>query len=71
MEIEILSPTEAADEGYLSLTTSYNQSSPKEVQWMKNVLNDLKGCRVVLIETGTGYEVARHRSEITLLDSMR
>jgi hypothetical protein len=66
MEIEILTPNEAASEGFVSLTTPYNRMNPKESQWMKNVLKDLEGCRVAIIDTGIGYEVARHRSEMIL-----
>jgi hypothetical protein len=71
MEIEILSSVDAAINGYLSLTTPYDQSRPEEVQWMKNVLNDLKGCSVVIVETSLGYEVARHKSEMILAESRK
>jgi hypothetical protein len=68
MEIEILSSTDAIINGYLSLTTPYDQDKPHEVQWMNNVLRDLKGCSIILIETALGYEVARHKSEMILAE---
>jgi len=66
MKIEITSSTDATLNGYVSLTTPYDQSKEHEVQWMKNVINDMKGCSIVLIETSIGYEVARHKSEMIL-----
>tara|TARA_R110000868_G_scaffold49472_1_gene159573 strand:+ start:333 stop:548 length:216 start_codon:yes stop_codon:yes gene_type:complete len=64
MKIEITSAIDASLNGYVSLTTPYDQSKEHEVQWMKNVINDMRGCSIVLIETNMGYEVARHKSEI-------
>jgi hypothetical protein len=66
MEVEIQSPTDAAINGYLSLTTPYDQSKEHEVEWMKTVIRDLEGCSIILIDTPTGYEVARHKSEMIL-----
>jgi hypothetical protein len=64
MKIEIMSPVDAEIDGYVSLTTPYDQSKEHEVQWMKSVIQDLKGCSIVIIDTPTGYEVARHKTEI-------
>lgn len=66
MEIEILTPVDAHQSGYLSLTTPYDQANPQEVAWMRTVLNDLKGCKIVLVEVTGGIEVARHKSEMIL-----
>ena len=66
MEIEILTPVDAHKSGYLSLTTPYNQENPQEAQWMRTVLHDLKGCKIVLVEVTGGLEVARHKSEMIL-----
>lgn len=66
MRIEITSSINATLNGYVSLTTPYDQSKEHEVQWMSNVINDMKGCSIVLIETSLGYEVARHKSEMIL-----
>jgi hypothetical protein len=66
MEIKILSPKEATEAGYLSLTMPYSQSNEQEIQWFKNTLNDLKGCDIVLLEMRGGFEIARHKSEMIL-----
>jgi len=66
MEIEILTPVDAHKSGYLSLTTPYNQENPQDVEWMRTVINDLKGCQIVLVEVVGGLEVARHKSEMIL-----
>jgi len=66
MEIEILTPVDAHKNGYLSLTTPYNQAKPQDVEWMRTVVNDLKGCKIVLVEVTDGLEVARHKSEMIL-----
>lgn len=63
-----MSPTDAAINGYLSLTMPYDQGKEHEVQWMQSVIRDLKGCSIVLVETGGGYEVARHKSEMILAE---
>jgi hypothetical protein len=68
MEIEILTPVDAHKSGYLSLTTPYNQENPKEVEWMKTVLRDLTGCKIVLVEVTGGLEVARHKSQMILAE---
>ena len=68
MEVEIMSSTDAVINGYLSLTMPYDQAKEHEVQWMKNVIRDLKGCSIVLVETSLGYEVARHKSEMILAE---
>jgi len=69
MEVEILSSKDAILKGYLSLTTPYSKHNDVEVGWMKNTINDLKGCNIILIETALGYEVARHKSEMILSGS--
>jgi len=66
MEIEILTPVDAHKNGYLSLTTPYNQAKPQDVEWMRTVVNDLRGCKIVLVEVTGGLEVARHKSEMIL-----
>ena len=66
MQFEVLTPKEADINGYLSLTTPYRQSNDQEMAWMKTVLRDMSGCNAILIDTGKGYEVARHRSELIL-----
>jgi hypothetical protein len=71
MKIEIMSPVDAEIDGYVSLTTPYDQSKEHEVQWMKGVIQDLKGCSIVIIDTPTGYEVARHKTEIIPPNSSR
>jgi hypothetical protein len=71
MKIEIMSPVDAEIDGYVSLTTPYDQSKEHEVQWMKSVIKDLKGCSIVIIDTPTGYEVARHKTEIIPPNSTR
>jgi hypothetical protein len=71
MKIEIMSPVDAGINGYTSLTTPYDQSNQQEVEWMKSVVQDLKGCSIVLIDTPTGYEVARHKTEIIPPNSSR
>jgi hypothetical protein len=48
------------------LTTPYNQENPQDVEWMRTVINDLKGCKIVLVEVVGGLEVARHKSEMIL-----
>lgn len=71
MKIEIMSPVDAKINGYISLTTPYDQAKEHEVEWMKNVIQDLKGCSIVIIDTPTGYEVARHKTEIIPPNSTR
>jgi hypothetical protein len=66
MEIKILSPKEAIEAGYMSLTMPYSKSNEQEVQWFKNTINDLKGCNIAIIEFSSGYEIARHKSEMIL-----
>jgi hypothetical protein len=66
MEIKILSPKEATEAGYMSLTMPYSQSNEQEVQWFKNTINDLNGCNIAIIEFSGGYEIARHKSEMIL-----
>jgi hypothetical protein len=66
MEIEILTPVDAHKNGYLSLTTPYNQETPQDVDWMRTVITDLKGCKIVLVEVTGGLEIARHKSEMIL-----
>lgn len=68
MQFEILTPVEAEKKGYLSLTTPYRKEIEHEIQWMKNVLRDMRGCDAVIVDTGIGYEVARHKSELILAE---
>ena len=68
MQFEILTPMEAEKQGYLSLTTPYRETHEHEMRWMKNVLRDMSGCNAVIIDTGRGYEVARHKSELILAE---
>lgn len=68
MQFEILTPMDALNSGYLSLTTPYREEFEHEMQWMKNVLRDMRGCDAVIIDTGKGYEVARHKSELILAE---
>ena len=68
MQFEILTPMDALNSGYLSLTTPYREEFEHEMQWMKNVLRDMEGCDAVIIDTGRGYEVARHKSELILAE---
>ena len=56
------------DAGYLSLTTPYREGIEHEMKWMKTVLRDMRGCDAVIIDTGKGYEVARHKSELILAE---
>jgi len=71
MEIEITTAVDAMLNGYVSLTTPYDQSKEHEVRWMKSVINDMKGCSFVLIETDLGYEIARHKSEMVFAESKK
>lgn len=68
MQFEILTPIDAKKQGYLSLTTPYRQDYEHEMRWFKSVLNDMRGCDAVIIDTGRGYEVARHKSELLLAE---
>ena len=68
MQFEILTPMDALNNGYLSLTTPYRQELEHEMRWFKSVLKDMDGCDAVIIDTGKGYEVARHKSELILAE---
>ncbi len=68
MQFEILTPMDALNSGYLSLTTPYRQELEHEMRWFKSVLKDMDGCDAVIIDTGKGYEVARHKSELILAE---
>lgn len=68
MQFEILTSLDARDRGYLSLTTPYRQGNEDEMRWMETVLRDMRGCDAVVIDTGKGYEVARHKSELKLAE---
>ena len=68
MQFEILTPMEAEKQGYLSLTTPYRETHEHEMRWFKSVLKDMSGCNAVIIDTGRGYEVARHKSELILAE---
>jgi len=68
MQFEILTPMDALNNGYLSLTTPYREEYEDEMRWMKSVLRDMEGCDAVIIDTGKGYEVARHKSELILAE---
>ena len=68
MQFEILTPMDALNNGYLSLTTPYREEYEHEMRWMKSVLRDMDGCDAVIIDTGKGYEVARHKSELILAE---
>jgi polysaccharide pyruvyl transferase WcaK-like protein len=68
MQFEILTPMEAEKQGYLSLTTPYRQDYEHEMRWFKSVLKDMRRCDAVIIDTGRGYEVARHKSELILAE---
>ena len=71
MEIQILSSQEAVLKGYLSLTIPYSKSYDVDMEYMKNTIRDLKGCDIVVIDTGKGYEVARHKREMILSEARR
>ena len=59
---------DALNSGYLSLTTPYREEYEHEMRWFKSVLKDMDGCDAVIIDTGKGYEVARHKSELILAE---
>ena len=68
MQFEILTPMDAEKEGYLSLTTPYREEYEHEMRWFRSVLKDMRGCKAAIIDTGRGYEVARHKSELILAE---
>lgn len=68
MQFQVLTPKDAELNGYLSLTTPYRETHEHEMRWMRNVLRDMRGCDAVIIDTGIGYEVARHKSELILAE---
>ena len=68
----ILHPRDAIDKGYVSLTLPYSIETPEksirdeEIQFFRNVLDDMAGCDCVLVEFTNGVEVWRHKRELNV-----
>lgn len=55
---------EAKEDGYQVVCGPYATRLPYQDQWLKNVLSDMQGARIVLVQAVGGIEVWRHGSEM-------
>lgn len=71
-DLRVLSPIDARDAGYESLTTPYNVFSKcavtrkRERALFEKMCDQMNGCNAIVAEVYQGYEVWRHHSEMNI-----
>lgn len=55
---------EAKQKGYTVVCGPYSRRKKIQMEWLKNVIRDMKGADIVLVDVVGGIEVWRHESEM-------
>ena len=56
--------SKAEEDGYQVVCGPYATRLPHHNEWLQNVLSDMKGANIVLVQAVGGVEVWRHGSEM-------
>lgn len=64
--VKTLTAEKAEKAGYSPCAGPYRRTHIEQ-SWLSNVMKDMRGAKVVIVDTALGPEVWRHESELDLL----
>ena len=64
--VRTLGRQEAEDKGYIPCAGPFRRNT-LEQSWLTHVMSDMKGARIVVVDTVDGPEIWRHESEWDLI----